>query len=68
VLMGVIGGVGTLWGPVLGAAIYFPIRQLLLSQGNLVAFNLLIYGGLLIAIVLFEPGGLLGLIRRVARR
>lgn len=68
VLMGVIGGVGTLWGPVLGAAIYFPVRQLLLSQPALVAFNLLIYGGLLIAIVLFEPGGLLGLIRRVARR
>ncbi len=68
VLMGVIGGVGTLWGPVLGAAIYFPIRQLLLTQSNLVAFNLLVYGGLLIAIILFEPGGLLGLIRRVARR
>jgi branched-chain amino acid transport system permease protein len=67
VLMGVIGGVGTLWGPVLGAAIYFPIRQLVLSQSNLVAFNLLVYGGLLIAIVLFEPGGLLGLLRRVRR-
>jgi branched-chain amino acid transport system permease protein len=68
VLMGVIGGVGTLWGPVLGAAIYYPIRQLLLSQSNLVAFNLLIYGLLLIAIILFEPGGLLGLVRRIARR
>ena len=65
VLMGVIGGVGTLWGPVLGAAIYYPIRQLVLSQANLVAFNLLVYGGLLIAIVLFEPGGLLGLLRRL---
>ena len=68
VLMGVIGGVGTLWGPVLGAAIYYPIRQLILSQSNLVAFNLLVYGGLLIAIILFEPGGLLGLVRRVTRR
>ena len=68
VLMGVIGGVGTLWGPVLGAAVYFPVRQILLSQPALVAFNLLIYGGLLIAIVLFEPGGLLGLLRRVVRR
>jgi branched-chain amino acid transport system permease protein len=68
VLMGVIGGVGTLWGPVLGAAIYYPVRQLLLSQANLVAFNLLIYGVLLIAIILFEPGGLIGLMRRLARR
>jgi branched-chain amino acid transport system permease protein len=68
VLMGVIGGVGTLWGPVLGAAIYYPIRQLILSQSNLVAFNLLVYGGLLIGIILFEPGGLLGLVRRVGHR
>ena len=68
VLMGVIGGVGTLWGPVLGAAIYYPIRQLILSQSNLVAFNLLVYGSLLIAIILFEPGGLLGLLRRMTRR
>jgi ABC-type branched-subunit amino acid transport system permease subunit len=39
-----------------------------LSQPSLVKFNLLIYGGLLIAIVLFEPGGLLGVVRRVVRR
>jgi branched-chain amino acid transport system permease protein len=68
VLMGVIGGVGTLWGPVLGAVIYLPVRQLLLGQPSLVAINQLIFGGLLIAIILFEPGGLLGLIRRMARR
>jgi branched-chain amino acid transport system permease protein len=68
VLMAVVGGVGTLWGPVLGAAIYYPVRQLLLSQSSLVAFNLLVYGALLIAIVLFEPRGLLGLLMRVARR
>jgi branched-chain amino acid transport system permease protein len=68
VLMGVIGGVGTLWGPVLGATIYFPIQQLLLAQPSLVAIHQLIFGALLIAIILFEPGGLLGLIRRVARR
>ena len=68
VLMGVIGGVGTLWGPVLGATIYLPIQQLLLAQPSLVAIHQLIFGGLLIAIILFEPGGLLGLIRRVARR
>jgi branched-chain amino acid transport system permease protein len=68
VLMGVIGGVGTLWGPVLGAAIYYPVRQYVLSQPQLVAFNLLIYGGLLIVIVLFEPGGLMGVLARPAVR
>jgi branched-chain amino acid transport system permease protein len=66
VLMGVIGGVGTLWGPVLGAAVFYPVRQLVLSQPSLVAFNLLLYGGLLIIIVLFEPRGLVGLLARAA--
>jgi branched-chain amino acid transport system permease protein len=65
VLMSVIGGIGTLWGPVLGAVIYFPIRQLLLSDPRLVAVNLLVFGALLILIILFEPGGLLGLLSRL---
>jgi len=64
VLMNVIGGIGTLWGPVLGAVIYFPIRQLVLSDPRLVAVNLLVFGALLILIILFEPGGLLGLLSR----
>jgi branched-chain amino acid transport system permease protein len=65
VLMNVIGGIGTLWGPVLGAIIYFPVRQIVLADPNLVAVNLLIFGALLILIILFEPGGLLGLLARV---
>ncbi len=65
VLMNVIGGIGTLWGPVLGALIYFPVRQLVLSNPVLVQTNLLIFGGLLILIILFEPGGLLGLLSRL---
>lgn len=65
VLMNVIGGIGTLWGPVLGALIYFPVRQILLADPNLVAVNLLIFGALLILIILFEPGGLLGLLSRL---
>jgi len=64
VLMNVIGGIGTLWGPVLGALVYFPIRQLVLSDPRLVAVNLLVFGALLIVIILFEPGGILGLLSR----
>lgn len=65
VLMNVIGGIGTLWGPVLGALIYFPVRQVVLADPNLVAINLLVFGTLLILIILFEPGGLLGLLARL---
>jgi branched-chain amino acid transport system permease protein len=65
VLMNVIGGIGTLWGPVIGAVIYFPLRQIMLSDPRLVAVNLLAFGLLLILIILFEPGGVLGLLSRV---
>ncbi len=65
VLMNVIGGIGTLWGPVIGAIVYFPVRQRLLGDPQLVAVNLLIFGTLLILIILFEPGGLLGLLSRL---
>ena len=64
VLMNVIGGIGTLWGPVIGAVIYFPLRQIMLSDPRLVAVNLLAFGLLLILIILFEPGGVLGLLSR----
>ncbi|HEY6040736.1 MAG TPA: branched-chain amino acid ABC transporter permease, partial [Anaerolineae bacterium] len=72
VLMPIIGGIGTLWGPVIGATV-FTIVQDRVSTGhvdiagisiNLVQFNLLLYGLLLVLIVLFEPGGVLGLLRR----
>lgn len=65
VLMNVIGGIGTLWGPVLGALVYFPIRQIMLADPRLIAVNLLVFGMLLILIVLFEPGGILGLLSRL---
>ncbi|MBI4454361.1 MAG: branched-chain amino acid ABC transporter permease [Acidobacteria bacterium] len=75
VLMPIIGGVGTLWGPVLGAVVFKVVEDRLstarLMVGslsiNLVQFNLLLYGLLLVLIILFEPGGVLGLIRRIGR-
>ena len=53
-LMPVIGGLGTVWGPVIGGVVIGIIEE------EIVAYfpqaHLLIYGGLLIVIVLFEPG------------
>lgn len=63
VLMPLIGGIGTLWGPVLGGVIFYVLQDTLLTTfPNL---HLLIYGALLIVIILFEPVGLVGLGRRV---
>jgi len=64
-LMPVIGGIGTVWGPVLGGVVFGIVEeQLVVKFPN---FHLLLYGSLLILIILFEPDGLMGLIRRLAR-
>ncbi len=68
-LVAVLGGVGSFWGPVLGAAVLVP-----LSEGTRVwlggtgkALDLLIYGALIMLIAVFQPAGLVGLARRLGR-
>ncbi len=68
-LVAVLGGVGTLWGPVLGAAVLVP-----LSEGTRVwlggtgkALDLLIYGALIMTIAAVQPAGLMGFLRRWSR-
>jgi branched-chain amino acid transport system permease protein len=64
-LMPVIGGIGTVWGPVLGGIIFVIVEeQISVKFPN---FHLLIYGSLLIIIILLEPDGVLGLLRRLFR-
>jgi len=58
VIMPIIGGVGTVWGPLIGAIVYTFIREqfaVKLANADLLAFGLL-----LVAIVLFEPKGIVG--------
>jgi branched-chain amino acid transport system permease protein len=65
-LMPVIGGIGTVWGPVLGGVVFgFVEEEIIAAFPNI---HLLIYGVLLIVIILLEPGGILGGIHRVLRR
>jgi branched-chain amino acid transport system permease protein len=64
-LMPIIGGVGTVWGPVIGAAVYGLIHEEIVA--SFPQLHLLIYGTLLILIVLFEPEGVLGLLARSSR-
>lgn len=60
----IIGGAGSLWGPVAGAVLLVLLPELLRSIGlpSPVAANLrqMIYGGLLIAFMMWRPRGLLG--------
>ncbi len=66
VLMAVIGGVGTVMGPLLGAVIFVLLRQYLLASYPQLYLG--VYGLLLIFIILFEPLGLTGLLLRLWRR
>lgn len=64
-LIPVIGGIGTVWGPVLGGIIFGIVEEELVV--NFPNIHLLLYGSILILIVLLEPDGLLGLLHRLAR-
>jgi branched-chain amino acid transport system permease protein len=67
-LVAVVGGVGTLWGPVLGAAILVPLSEgtRIWLGGSGKALDLVIYGALIMVISAVQPAGLLGLLRRRA--
>src|SRR6185437_13553423 len=61
VIMAVMGGMRTFWGPLLGAAVFVVLQDYISS----VTVNWMSFIGLMIvAIVLFFPRGLLGLLRQ----
>ena len=61
VLVVVLGGIGTFWGPAVGAMVV-----VLLSEGFRIFFaqaSLLVYGALIIIVILFLPRGIAGSIK-----
>ncbi|EHQ91231.1 branched-chain amino acid ABC transporter permease [Desulfosporosinus youngiae] len=64
VLMAVIGGLGTFWGPVIGAAVVVAINELLreivpiLIPGAGGEYQIIIYGIILVGLMIFQPKGL----------
>lgn len=66
ILHALLGGIGTLTGPVIGAALLVFITNVLL--GRLLDLHLLVTGVLVIALVLLAPNGLLGIVRRWRER
>ena len=61
-LPAVLGGIGTLWGPALGAVILIPLTEFTRSYagGSGQGIDLIIYGALIILISLWKPEGLIG--------
>jgi branched-chain amino acid transport system permease protein len=58
----IVGGMGTLWGPVAGALVLHLLADLTRNLfGQLPGLNMVIYGTVLVLIVMFLPRGLAGL-------
>ena len=54
-LVVVLGGMGRLWGPLLGTAVFFIVPELLAALQH---WRLMVYGVALLLLMLFAPGGL----------
>lgn len=69
-LVAVLGGVGTLWGPLLGAAILVPLGEITRVQlgGTGQALDLLVYGLLIMIVSVVQPGGIMAFLQRGLRR
>lgn len=63
----IVGGMGTVWGPVVGAFALHLLADLTRNLfGQLPGINMVIYGVVLILIVMFAPRGLTGAGQRIA--
>ncbi|MEJ1171834.1 branched-chain amino acid ABC transporter permease [Variovorax sp. CCNWLW235] len=58
----IVGGMGTMWGPVLGAVVLHVLSDLTRNLfGELPGINMVIYGTVLMLIVIFVPRGIAGI-------
>jgi branched-chain amino acid transport system permease protein len=64
VLMTLIGGAATFWGPVVGAAVFTTLHEVAIGYTT---YWLLLMGSILLGGVLFLPGGILGFLEERLR-
>lgn len=71
-LMAMLGGAGSLWGPIIGAGILIPLKSYLKewlgATAGLVGIDLIIYALIIMLISAFEPRGIWGIIVRLRQR
>lgn len=64
----IIGGRGTLMGPILGAFILIPLAELsrmYLSGSRFLGIHLMLYSSIIILVMLFKPTGLIGIFEKI---
>ncbi len=65
----IIGGIGTVFGPLLGALVVKTLGELAKhATGGAPGLDLVIYGGVLIVVVAFAPRGIAGIVTDLRRR
>jgi len=69
-LIATLGGVGTVWGPVIGAFILIPISEFtrIYLGGGGKGTDLIIYGLLIMIISIYQPFGVIGLVKRFQKK
>jgi len=70
VLITILGGLGTLAGPLLGAAVLIPLQEYsrALWGGLGGGVDLIVFGLLIVIVVVRQPRGIMGLLNAVGRR
>jgi branched-chain amino acid transport system permease protein len=63
-VMVLLGGLGTLFGPVIGAAVFLALEEVVWR--NFLTMHAGVLGALIVALVLFLPGGIVSRLRRAA--
>jgi branched-chain amino acid transport system permease protein len=69
-LVSIVGGIGTLWGPVIGTVLLETTSALLQSWlgSSTGGIQLTVYALILMAIILWQPAGLMGMLANAYRR
>ncbi len=66
VLMAIFGGIGQIYGPILGAAVFSYLREILITRFPY--HYMLLIGTILLVAILFLPDGLVGLVQKWHQR
>ena len=65
-VMTIIGGAGTLLGPIIGAIFFVGLREVLAVQ--LAQMHIILFGTVFVLVVIFLPGGIVGGAERIRQR